>query len=193
MKFLVIETSSEKNFAALAVNGKWVEAPLPMREQMKHLLPGVDHLLSTTGLTLGELDFIAVGNGPGSFTGTRIGVCSAKILSFAKKLPLLTFCSFCRFTPQEPQPFLLLVDAKSHGFYVYDGDKASLMTPESLEIPQNCLLLSPHPERIKKRLSIEVAPVTENPSFLMSYLETAFNDGQSISPEKVQVSYLHTP
>lgn len=55
------------------------------------LLPMVEDLLKNSELSLDGIDLIAVANGPGSFTGLRIGVSTAKGLAWAKSLP----CAGC--------------------------------------------------------------------------------------------------
>lgn len=55
------------------------------------LLPMVEDLLNNSGLSLDDMELIAVANGPGSFTGLRIGVSTAKGLAWVKGLP----CAAC--------------------------------------------------------------------------------------------------
>jgi tRNA threonylcarbamoyladenosine biosynthesis protein TsaB len=52
------------------------------------LLALVDGLLSDTGLDWGALELIAVGLGPGTFTGLRVGVCSARALAQSLSIPV---------------------------------------------------------------------------------------------------------
>lgn len=49
----------------------------------------IEELLSEAGLRVGDLDAVAVSKGPGSFTGLRIGVSTAKGLAFAGSIPLI--------------------------------------------------------------------------------------------------------
>lgn len=51
------------------------------------LMPLIDGMLRTAGLSLDDIGLIAAANGPGSFTGLRIGVSAAKGLAWAKELP----------------------------------------------------------------------------------------------------------
>lgn len=55
------------------------------------LLPMVEDMLKNSELSLDDMELIAVANGPGSFTGLRIGVSTAKGLAWAKNLP----CAAC--------------------------------------------------------------------------------------------------
>ena len=58
-------------------------------------MPGaVDEILGAAGLTLGELGAIAVGTGPGSFTGLRIGLSCAKGIAMATGCGLVGIPSF---------------------------------------------------------------------------------------------------
>lgn len=54
------------------------------------LMPMIQHLLEITGLTVDQLDGIAVNAGPGSFTGVRIGVSAVKGLAFTNEIPCIS-------------------------------------------------------------------------------------------------------
>jgi tRNA threonylcarbamoyladenosine biosynthesis protein TsaB len=54
----------------------------------QHLLSDVDGLLSGTGLETADLEAIVVGTGPGTFTGLRIGLATARALAFALQIPV---------------------------------------------------------------------------------------------------------
>jgi tRNA threonylcarbamoyladenosine biosynthesis protein TsaB len=58
-----------------------------------HVLPLVDQVLRAAGLAPGDLDAIACGAGPGSFTGLRVGLAMAKGLALATGKPLLLVSS----------------------------------------------------------------------------------------------------
>jgi bifunctional N6-L-threonylcarbamoyladenine synthase / protein kinase Bud32 len=65
--------------------GSVVDAP---RAAMSRLLPTASSLLSANGLSVHEVDEVVVGRGPGSFTGVRIGVATAKGLAHGLGVPL---------------------------------------------------------------------------------------------------------
>ncbi|MFT7683173.1 MAG: tRNA threonylcarbamoyladenosine biosynthesis protein TsaB [Moritella dasanensis] len=87
---LALDTSTENCSAALSINGEILvrefESP---REHTKRILPMVDSLLSEAGIKLTDLDALAFGRGPGSFTGVRIGTGIAQGLAFGSDLPML--------------------------------------------------------------------------------------------------------
>ena len=87
MKILALESSAVFASAAVSENGKilsecFVNAGLTHSQT---LLPMVKNCLDTARLTLEEIDLIAVADGPGSFTGVRIGVAAVKGLAFTGK------------------------------------------------------------------------------------------------------------
>lgn len=59
----------------------------------ERLLPLLSELLDQSGLAIGHIDRIAVTIGPGSFTGTRIGIAAARALKLARDVPIVTFTS----------------------------------------------------------------------------------------------------
>ncbi len=64
--------------------------------KLKHsekLLPMVKHLLEDVRLTLDDIDYFAVGNGPGSFTGLRIAAATVKAFSQTKRKPIISVSS----------------------------------------------------------------------------------------------------
>jgi tRNA threonylcarbamoyladenosine biosynthesis protein TsaB len=71
---------------AVALGGPGVDGPPRHAEQ---LAPAIRYLCEQTGSPLGHLSAIAVGIGPGMFTGLRVGVVTAKVLAQALRIPLI--------------------------------------------------------------------------------------------------------
>ena len=89
MKILALESSATACSAALCEDEKLI-AQVFQNSGLTHsrtLMPMVDSLLSQCGHRLDEVDVIAVAAGPGSFTGLRIGVSTAKGLAWAGDKP----------------------------------------------------------------------------------------------------------
>lgn len=90
MKILALETSAKAVSAAVTEDGKILCAGYQDTglTHSRTLMPIVEHILKNTGLTMAEMDAVAVAAGPGSFTGIRIGVAAAKGLAFAANKPI---------------------------------------------------------------------------------------------------------
>ena len=89
MKILALETSAVTASAAVAEDEKLLAQSF-QNSGLTHsatLMPMAADLLRNTGLTLDEMDVIAVAAGPGSFTGIRIGVAAAKGLAWKGDKP----------------------------------------------------------------------------------------------------------
>lgn len=125
MLTLLIDTSTERGIVALLKNLTVLfHEELPVGYSgSQFLLPTIERGLEQTRLKLNQLNLIAVGVGPGSYTGMRIGAMVAKSFTYACQLPLTGVCSLKGFVPQEDGPFAVLVDAKLSGVYLLTGKK----------------------------------------------------------------------
>ncbi|MGP8260063.1 MAG: tRNA (adenosine(37)-N6)-threonylcarbamoyltransferase complex dimerization subunit type 1 TsaB [Acidobacteriaceae bacterium] len=93
MKILLIDTCGATGSLALADTARspavTASANLPGRSAAERLVPAIHSLAESSGITLKELDAVAVVHGPGSFTGVRVGLSAAKGLCHALNLPLV--------------------------------------------------------------------------------------------------------
>jgi tRNA threonylcarbamoyladenosine biosynthesis protein TsaB len=83
MLALAIDTSGDVAGLALATESK-ILAELSFRQKMdllKRLVPNIDRILADAGKTRAELDGVIISLGPGSFTGLRIGMTTAKSIA----------------------------------------------------------------------------------------------------------------
>jgi tRNA threonylcarbamoyladenosine biosynthesis protein TsaB len=121
-RLLLINTATPAGSIALT-SGEQVVAELLLNLATPHsdrLLPGIDQLLHATGSTLAGLDALAVVVGPGSFTGLRVGVATAKGLALGAALPLVGISSLQTLACQVPGttlPVCALLDARKQEVY----------------------------------------------------------------------------
>ncbi len=110
MKILALDAALG-GFTAAVDDG--VRCRVAASERQDALERGLDRiaaLLAEAGLRLRDLDRIAVGVGPGSFTGVRIAVSYAKALAYAGGVPLVGISSYDALEPaQPPLPVLIAV------------------------------------------------------------------------------------
>lgn len=88
---LLLETATTSCSVALSENGQ-VVALKELNERnihASHITLFIDEVMNMAGKTYPDLDAVAVSKGPGSYTGLRIGVSTAKGLCFALDIPLL--------------------------------------------------------------------------------------------------------
>jgi tRNA threonylcarbamoyladenosine biosynthesis protein TsaB len=92
MKWLAIDTSTGSLTIGLLENGHTV-AQFSSAAERNHsilLMPAIERLLHENGTKPAELNGIAVGRGPGSYTGVRIAVSVAKTMAWALRIPVIS-------------------------------------------------------------------------------------------------------
>jgi tRNA threonylcarbamoyladenosine biosynthesis protein TsaB len=90
MKLLAIETATEACSVALSIDGEVRERfEVAPRRHTDLVLPWADELLAEAGIARTQLDAIAVGRGPGAFTGVRLAVALAQGMALALDRPVL--------------------------------------------------------------------------------------------------------
>ena len=150
---LALETSTEICSAALAAGGRIEECTLTVpREHTRHVLGQVDELLGEAKLAAADLDAVAFGRGPGTFTGVRIATALAQGLAVAHGLPLLPVSSLAALAwrawhEHQVSPVLAVMDARLEEVYwamfKIDAEEVSVLHPESLSTPVELLAQLP--------------------------------------------------
>lgn len=208
---LLVETSSGKAFLALNFNGTPIASQnLDGGSALSiEIYPALKKLLAASNLEIGSLNYISVGTGPGSYTGIRVGASLAKALSFSLKIPMVGFCSLKAFIPSKSTPFYSLIDAKTSGFFMLEGEKIGsqviykghpqLISFEDAKLlfSKGFALVSPNIELLKERLSylpeqlfFEMLPNAEHLAQMtyVKYVNKKFDLTQ-----KLELLYLKEP
>lgn len=141
MTVLAIDTSTLISSIAIAVPGR-ILAELTLDTGKTHseqLMPYIASILQQTNLTPATLQAVAVSIGPGSFTGLRIGLATAKALSYALKIPLLgiptlTALAYNIYAPGAT--VVPLLDAQKRNVYyaLYHWHEQQLATDSEAEV-----------------------------------------------------------
>lgn len=129
MKLLVISTALENNFVALVHDEKVKIADLSKKGTSEFLLPEIEKLLKKEKIKAGELDAVSVCIGPGSFTGIRVGLATAKAFCVALNTPIIAFNTFDVFNAKN----VCLTKANSGGAYVKEKAGIKFLTKEEKE------------------------------------------------------------
>src|SRR5438034_1064164 len=123
-RVLIIETSSRTGSVALA-EGPVLRGTRPLDEARRHaqdLAPAVSDLLKGVAWRPRDIQAVFVSRGPGSYTGLRVGIMSAKVFAYATGAALLGIETFQAIATQIPQecsgPADVLGDAQQGKVYV---------------------------------------------------------------------------
>ena len=122
MNLLALETATECCSVALSVNGELiVRSEYAPRRHAELLLPMCDAVLAEAGISRRQLDAIAVGRGPGAFTGVRLAISAAQGMALALDLPVIPVSSLAALAldaPHDRHPILTVIDARMGEIYV---------------------------------------------------------------------------
>ncbi len=158
---LAIETSHSPISLAIAVENKvMIEHGTVWQRTSEEILPLLERLLTRAGITLPQLDAVALSNGPGSFTALRIGMSTAKGLCFALDKPLITVGTLEAMAQAADEQlchrgsaFHLLVPAiysKADEFFIGATSSETLRSDRLAEIRKSYLKLSELSEQFPK-------------------------------------------
>ena len=142
-RLLILETSGRSGQVAVA-EGAALLAVRPLgegRRQGRDLTPAVGELLHQQGWTARQLQGVIVSLGPGSYTGLRVGIMSAKTLCYATGCTLLgveTFAAIAGQAPLEVTRLDVIADAQQGKVYVQPFRRS---TPEADWQPQAALAI----------------------------------------------------
>lgn len=120
---LALDTATEACSVALLHQGNITfEDELSPRTHTQRILPMVDGLLKNANLSIKEVDYLAFGRGPGSFTGVRVGVGVAQGLALGAELKVVPISNLTTMAEQAYQELgatevIALIDARMNEVY----------------------------------------------------------------------------
>ena len=134
MKVLAFDTSS-KALSLAILEDKQVLAETTINIKKNHsitLMPAIDFLMASVYWTPKDLDRIVVAEGPGSYTGLRIAVATAKTLAHTLNIELVGMSSLLALVPyQQEGLFVPLMDARRNNVYAGFYENAKPVMPEA--------------------------------------------------------------
>ncbi len=151
MKILAFETTDAIASVALYLDGEVFETVIDTdRRHAESVLPAAEALLSAHGISIADMDAFAADVGPGSFTGVRIGVCTANALGAAHNKPVVAVNALESLAyPYRDQTVCALIDARNGNGYgaVYRNGQtvvppcACVMDDFTANLPENCRMV----------------------------------------------------
>ena len=134
MKVLAFDTSS-KALSLAILEDKQVLAETMINIKKNHsitLMPAIDFLMASLDWTPKDLDRIVVAEGPGSYTGLRIAVATAKTLAHTLNIELVGMSSLLALVPRQQEGLLVpLMDARRNNVYAGFYENAKPVLPEA--------------------------------------------------------------
>jgi tRNA threonylcarbamoyladenosine biosynthesis protein TsaB len=131
---LAFDTATDRATSALVADGEVLGERV---SRASTLLEAIDALLRQAGAHAAELDALAVGTGPGSFTGTRIGLAAARGLALALDLPVGGVSTLAALSAGAPGAEAV-IDAKRSEIFIA-GPR--VLAPAELEVEPGAVLV----------------------------------------------------
>ena len=134
MKVLAFDTSS-KALSLAILEDKQVLAETTINIKKNHsitLMPAIDFLMASLDWTPKDLDRIVVAEGPGSYTGLRIAVATAKTLAHTLNIELVGMSSLLALVPRQQEGLVVpIMDARRNNVYAGFYENTKLVFPEA--------------------------------------------------------------
>ena len=131
---LFLDTSSKKLVVILVKDNNILSKREleSINDHASHLVPYIDEILKENNLTTKDINDIYVVNGPGSFTGTRIGVTVGKTIAYSnnnKVVPVSSLKQYIFFNTGYDNYVSIILDKNNRMYYgIYDKDYNDIIT-----------------------------------------------------------------
>ena len=139
-RLLAIDTATEACSAALLIDGHLIErSEIAPRRHAELILPMIESLCAEAGISRRQIDGIAVGRGPGAFTGVRLAISVAQGLALGLDVPVVPVSSLAALAQDVPveidAPILAVIDARMGEVYAgtFRRNRAGLVEPIGAE------------------------------------------------------------
>lgn len=173
----------------------------------KYIIKEIDSTFKLLNISPRNLKYIALGIGPGSYTGIRVGVTIAKVFSYVFNLPIVQLCSLDGFIPTTNGKFISLIDAKSGGAYFRVGEKNGdvihwITEPKLSELDKIewlrsiDTLVSPDSRLLKPKIEKNYGKEyiwkddAPNINYLTKLAEERFVENKTVSHDHIEILYL---
>lgn len=213
MNLLAFDTSTEACAVGLLADGvRHGRFELTPRRHTECVLPWCDELLAQAGLAKSGLQAVAVGIGPGAFTGVRLGVSLAQGMALALGIPVVPVSTLAAIAQAQDHdgPIAVVMDARMGecyaGFYRKRDGIAVALAPERLLAPEDLALpadgdwigagsaLAAYAARLPAAFSAAMARIDADalpqPEALLRLGEYGFRNGLALAPERIEPTYL---
>lgn len=219
MKLLAFETATEACSVALWIDGEVRERfEIAPRRHAELALPWAEHLLAEAGIAKSQLDAIAVGRGPGAFTGVRLAIAVVQGIALGLDLPVVpvsTLAALAVSLPSTPSQgkdtgrILAAIDARMGeiylGSFARDDTGLTALSDECVVKPDLSVVLDGNwhgvgtgfaaadnalQAHLKAQLASVDATALPHAADVARLAAIAFSSGQAMAPEHIEPAYL---
>ena len=215
MKLLAFETATEGCSVAVWVDGDVRERfEIAPRRHAELALPWAEQLLAEAGVAKAQLDAIAVGRGPGAFTGVRLAIAIAQGIALALDRPLVpvsTLAVLAAGARGDATRILAAIDARMgevySGAFERRGGELVAVSDEAVSPPGAVALPGDAgdwhgvgtgfaavdgalPARLGARLAGFDAGALPHAADVVRLAVAAFARGEAVAPERLEPAYL---
>lgn len=191
MKSLFIDTSSFFMIVAILEEEKVLYS---FKEKIKvdmasRIIPTIEKAFEEVPFSISDIDKIFVVNGPGSFTGIRVGITAAKLIAWALKKEIVTISSleFMATTKVNTEYKVVAIDARRGNIYggVYDGDMNVVLKDQYLPFSNLTSYLDKGTLISRDSLEESIFPDEDIPLIISRH-----KADKSLNPHEVNPNYL---
>ena len=192
---LFLDSSDKKVIVALLSGGKLIDSII--EENDNHLsekfLPMIERIIAKNQLQIDNIDAIYVINGPGSFTGVRVGVTTAKVMAWGLKKRIIPISELALLatTLTNKKYIVPYIDARRNAVYagIYDKNLNSVMADAYISI-DNLMKKIDHIEDVEFVSYYNNIEHTTEPNIdIEKIVQKHYND-EGINPHQVVPNYL---
>lgn len=197
MRCLYIDTSSSYLYTAIVENGKLIsEIKEEFGQSLSEVaLPKIASMFESKNIAASDIDKIIVVDGPGSFTGIRIGITIAKVYAWSLNIPITTITSLeaMALSSEENKIHVPIINARRGYVYtaIYDREYKELLKPQHIKLEdlQEKLKTMSEYEYISNDEFKEIENLKSyNPN--LEKVVNYFIDKENINPHAVNPEYL---
>ena len=190
---LIIAFDSATDVATVAV----VRDGEPLGERTSRavrLLADVDELLAEAVVDPADAEGIVVGTGPGSYTGLRIGLVTARVLSLTLDAPVAGVSTLDALAAGAPSA-LPVIDARRGEVFTFRDGEPAVERPDALELSSGATLVGDGAVRYRKDLSgLGRIPSDDSPLHRVTAVGHVISaDLTPVSPEELVPIYVREP
>ena len=211
MKLLAFETATEACSVAVWIDGELRERfEIAPRRHAELALPWAEALLAEAGIVRSQLDAIAVGRGPGAFTGVRLAIAIAQGIALALDKPVVPVSTLAALAMQSRgERILAAIDARMGEVYsaafARDGEGIVALSGETVGAPGEVTLPGDEPGwhgvgtgfaagegSLQQRLQLAAVDASALPhaADVARLAAIAFARGEAVAPERLEPAYL---